>query len=345
MSRKNKIVLAIMVLIGCLIFGFSLRGVPIHQILLNLKDLKWWWLLVAFGLMLLSLLCEAVIVHFLLKNQYSDMHWIDILRVPMVEQLFNGITPMSSGGQPAQILALSQMGIEAGQATSILLMKFIVYQVMIVVNFIICMIFGFHLIANKMHVMSILILFGFLIHFSVIVGLLMVMYWNRFTRKLVNICLVPLKWFRNKNLYFKWKVKLDEKIDTFYQESLRLKGDRKSILTISLITLVQLALYYTIPYFIILSLGVYHVNIIEVTALHVLIVMIISLFPIPGGAGGAEFSFDVIFSLYIHSSIKLILAMILWRIVTYYFGMFLGMIAMVQRPHKAHRIVVKKDHE
>lgn len=341
MSRKNKIVLTIMVLIGCIIFGYSLRGVPIRHVLLNLKDLKWWWLLVAFGLMLLSLACEAIIVRFLLRGQYSNIRWIDILRVPMVEQLFNGITPMSSGGQPAQILALSQMGVEAGQATSILLMKFIVYQVMIVVNFIICMLFGFHLIADKMHVMSILIVFGFLIHFSVIVGLLMIMYWHRFTCKLVNICLTPLKWFKNKELYPKWKVKLDEKIETFYQESLRLKSDQKSIFAISMITFIQLALYYVIPYFIILSLGVHHVNIVEVTTLHVLIVMIISLFPIPGGAGGAEFSFDVIFSLYIHSNIKLILAMILWRIVTYYFGMFLGMVAMVQRPHKVHRIVKK----
>ncbi|OAQ00481.1 lysylphosphatidylglycerol synthase transmembrane domain-containing protein [Ligilactobacillus aviarius] len=338
MSRKNKIVLAIMIAIGCCIFGYSLRDVPLHSVLMNLKDLKWWWLLVAFGLMLLSLACEALIVRFLLKKHYPDMRWRDVMRIPMVEQLFNGITPFSSGGQPAQILALAQTGVEAGQATSILLMKFIVYQAMIVVNFVICMIFGFHLIAAKMHVMSILIAFGFLIHFSVIVGLLMVMYWNRFTRKLVNICLTPLKWFKNKNLYPKWKAKLDEKIDTFYQESLRLKRDKKAIFKISIITLGQLILYYVIPYFIILALGVHHVNIIEVTTLHVLIVMVISLFPVPGGAGGAEFSFDVIFSLYIHSGTKLVLAMILWRIVTYYFGMFLGMVALVQKPKKVQRV-------
>ena len=134
MSRKNKIVLAIMIAIGCCIFGYSLRDVPLHSVLMNLKDLKWWWLLVAFGLMLLSLACEALIVRFLLKKHYPDMRWRDVMRIPMVEQLFNGITPFSSGGQPAQILALAQTGVEAGQATSILLMKFIVYQAMIVVT-------------------------------------------------------------------------------------------------------------------------------------------------------------------------------------------------------------------
>lgn len=338
MSRKNKIMLAIMIAIGVCIFGYSIKDVPKHTLLMNLRNLKWQWLLVAFGLMFLSLVCEAIIVRFLLKKRYSNLRWRDILRVPMVEQLFNGITPFASGGQPAQIIALAQTGVDAGQATSILLMKFIVYQAMIVVNFIICMIFGFHLIAAKMHVMAVLIAFGFLIHFAVIVGLLMVMYWNKFTRKLVNIVLKPLKWLPNKELYPKWKQKIDVKIDTFYQESLRLKRDKKSIVKIALITLVQLMLYYIIPYFILLSLGVQHVNLIEVTTLHVLIVMVISLFPVPGGTGGAEFSFDAIFSLYIHSNSKLVLAMILWRIVTYYFGMFLGMIALVQKPQKVKRI-------
>ena len=68
----------------------------------------------------------------------------------------------------------------------------------------------------------------------------------------------------------------------------------------------------------------------------ILIVLVLSV--ILGGVGGAEFSFDVIFSLYIHSGTKLVLAMILWRIVTYYFGMFLGMVALVQKPKKVQRV-------
>ena len=334
MSRKDKIVLAIMIMIGVCIFGYSLKGVPLYTILLDLKDMKWYWLIIAFCAMFISLVCEAWVVKYLLRKHYPDLTWRDALRIPMVEQLFNGITPFASGGQPAQILALVQTGVEGGRAISILLMKFIVYQTMIVVSFIICMVFGFHLIASKIHVMGVLLILGFLIHFSVIVGLLMLMYWNKFTHKLMNLGLHPLKWLHNKNLYPKWKKKLDEKIDTFYQESLRLKKDKQTILRISLITLIQLLFYYVIPYFILLSLGVTHVNIFEVATLHVLIIMMVSLFPVPGGVGGAEFSFDVIFSLYIHSHSKLILAMILWRIVTYYFGMFLGMIALVQKPTK-----------
>ena len=83
-----------------------------------------------------------------------------------------------------------------------------------------------------------------------------------------------------------------------------------------------------------LALGVSHVNVIMVTSLHVLIVMIISLFPIPGGSGGAEYSFSVLFSSFISVNSKLVLAMLLWRLLTYYFGMFAGMFALVFEPKK-----------
>ena len=73
------------------------------------------------------------------------------------------------------------------------------------------------------------------------------------------------------------------------------------------------------------------------TIITVLIFMMISLFPIPGGAGGAAYSFSVLFASFIHSNTKLVLAMILWRVLTYYFGMFAGIVAVFIKPDKVKR--------
>ena len=81
---------------------------------------------------------------------------------------------------------------------------------------------------------------------------------------------------------------LDHKIDTFYAESLHLKREKVRVIKACFLTLIQLLLYYAVPYFVLLALGVNHVSIVEVIVLHVMIVMIVSLFSIPGGAGGAE---------------------------------------------------------
>lgn len=337
MSKKNKFALAIMILIGIGIFFYSIHGISYRTILGELAHLHYGWLVVALICMLLSVLCEGFVVKILLKRQFPTYSLKDALRIPLIEALFNGITPFSSGGQPAQLFALLQSGVDAGRATSILLMKFVVYQSMIVLNFIVCLFLGFHLIADKLHVMGFLLIFGFLIHLAVILGLLLVMYWYDFTKKALNLCLKPFKRFMSHERYTRIEALVNEKIDTFYLESLELKANYRLLFKVSLVTLVQLFFYYIIPYFILLALHVDRASILLVMTLHVLIVMVISLFPIPGGAGGAEYSFSLIFSTFVNSGSKLVLAMIIWRVITYYLAMFGGMVALVITPQKYNK--------
>lgn len=335
MSNKNKLVLVIMMGIGMGIFYFSTRDLSYQKLLKDLLNLNWWWLLVALLCMAISLLLEARVVQDLVKQHLPSYSFLAALRVPLVEQLFNGITPFATGGQPAQLVALMQAGVDAGRATSSLLMKFIVYQAMIVVNFVICLTLGFRYVADKVHIMAWLLVFGFIIHFAVIVGLLMIMFWYGLTKRLIAVVMLPVSHLiRNKEKIRQLKLTVNEKVDSFYQESLKLKGNRKILGRICVLTLAQLLVYYTIPYFILLALGVSNANILLVTTLHVLIVMVISLFPIPGGAGGAEYSFSLIFSTFVHQGSKLVLAMFLWRIITYYLGMFSGIVALAFTPNK-----------
>lgn len=336
MTKKNKVVLALMVLLGLGIMLFSLRKVSLVALVASFDDLKWGWLLVAFGVMFLSLAFEATVVWLLVRKNHPAYPWLSALRVPLIEQLFNGITPFATGGQPAQIFALAQSGVDVGRASSAMILKFIVYQAMIVVNFIICLVLGFELVAAKVHVLVWFLVFGFLIHLGVIVGLLMVMFWYDFTKKIVHLTLWPVKaWGHNSEKYARLCQVWDEKLASFYEEGQLLKRNKKLLWQMSGLTLVQLALYYAIPYFILLSLGIDHANLVTVMVLHVLIVMVISLFPIPGGTGGAEYSFSMIFATFISQAPKLVLAMLLWRFVTYYFGMTLGIMALMISPQKS----------
>ncbi|MFT8393369.1 MAG: lysylphosphatidylglycerol synthase transmembrane domain-containing protein [Liquorilactobacillus ghanensis] len=334
MTNRNKLVLILMLILGVIILAFSLRDVSFRSLATDLLTLNWRWLLVAMASMLISYFLEAIVVKILLQRETMEFPLRSAVRIPLIEQLFNGITPFSSGGQPAQLFALIQSGVDAGRATSVLLMKFVVYQSMIVINFIIALFIGFHFVASKMHALSLFFLFGFLIHFAVIVGLLLVMYWYSFTRKLVGVFFKLLRCFSHSVRIDHWEMVLDEKINNFYQESLRLKRDSWLLLKIGLITLIKLLFYYIVPYFILLALGEKNVSLLLVTTFHILIVMVISLFPIPGGSGGAEYSFSTIFSSFITNSSKLVLAMLLWRLLTYYLGILLGMIALVVRPQK-----------
>ena len=328
MSRKNWLVLTTMLLLGIGIFAYSLRDTNLQEISADLATMNW-------GLCIcLYLVFEGVTVKIFMANRYPHFTWKDALRLPLIEQLFNGITPFSTGGQPAQLVAMLQSGVDGGIASSVLLMKFVVFQSMIVVNFVISLLIGFHYIEEKLHVLSLLVIFGFVIHLSVIVALLMVMYWYNFTKRLMNIVIKPVRWFVKEQRYQEIKDSLNEKVDSFYQESIKMKSEYGKLAKVAVVTILQLMAYYIIPYFILLALNVHGVSLIMAMSLHTLIFMIISLFPIPGGTGGAEYSFAVLFTSFTTSHSKLVLAMLLWRILTYYFGMFAGMFALMVKPDK-----------
>ncbi|HIW71899.1 MAG TPA: flippase-like domain-containing protein [Candidatus Levilactobacillus faecigallinarum] len=334
MTRRNKWVLALMFLLGAAIFAYSLRDIKFSVLINDFLNINFWWFGVAIMCMLIYLGLEAVIVKVFISDRIQGFTFKDAIRIPLVEQLFNGITPFSSGGQPAQLIALMQTGVDAGKASSVLLMKFVVYQSMIVINFLVALVIGFNDIQDKLHALAWLVVFGFVIHLAVIIGLLMIMFWHAFTKKAVKVILYPAHWFMKPVRFARMSGNIEEKIDSFYRESVRISGQWKLMLKVFGITFVQLMFYYLIPYFIMLALGYTTASIVMVTSLHVLIVMVISLFPIPGGSGGAEYSFEMIFRSYIASNSKLVLAMILWRLLTYYLGMLAGLVAMVIRPDK-----------
>ncbi len=59
-----------------------------------------------------------------------------------------------------------------------------------------------------------------------------------------------------------------------------------------------------------------------------------SFVPIPGGSGGLEYGFIVFYGNYIGGP-KLTAIMLLWRFVTYYFGMIVGAINLNMRKVKS----------
>lgn len=334
MSRRNKIAVVVMVLIGAGIFFFEMRDLNWHQTWHAIINLRLRWLFVALLVMLLSWVVETFVVQIFVQHEGEHLSFKAAVRVPLIEQLFNNITPFASGGQPAQLVALMQAGVEGGRASSVLLMKFIVYQFMVLINFVFTIVVGFHRVASQFGALSVLIVFGFIIHVTVITGLLLVMYQYRFTKKLVSWGLHILGWFVGAKRRAVMQETMDHKIDTFYAESVHLKQEKKKVLKAAALTFVQLMFYYSVPYFVLLAFGVTNANIIQVMVLHVMIVMIISLFPIPGGTGGAEYSFKTLFSTFMTSQPALILAMLIWRLLTYYLGIVCGIGALAIVPDK-----------
>ena len=333
MNKKHLWGILVVLAISAFVLYADLKATPISEILRAAHGLNIFALIMVFALMLLSYVCEAGILATLAhrKKEPKRSAW-SFLRIPIIQALFNAITPMSTGGQPSQLAAMIQMGMEGGRSTSILLMKFIIYQIVVLFAYVFT-IFGFHMVMTKFAGLAIFIAIGFLIHVSSIIFLLAIMFAYRFTKKATNWLMDLLAKMMKKERVEKWRKATLEKIDTFYAESQKLKKEKKKLFVASLLTVLQLLFFYSIPFMVLTALNV-PCSWYQVTQMNIMIIMFMAIIPIPGASGGAEYSFQTLFSTFISSHGALILAMFIWRFSTYFFGMLLGILGWIFKPKK-----------
>ncbi|WP_208559375.1 lysylphosphatidylglycerol synthase transmembrane domain-containing protein [Marinilactibacillus kalidii] len=330
--KKNKLINFAIIL--CISFGyiiFHFRDLNLNEAAKNLRQIEVSWLLLGMGIMCIYWFLEALVLCKMSnKTQTRQSLWKSI-QITMIGQFFNTITPFSSGGQPAQLFMMVKNGISIGVGSSVLLMKFIVFQAMLVFSSIIVLLFGHeYLQSNTIPQLNTLILVGFGLNTLVIITLISIAKSKRVAFFIARSILKPVSFFIKRERYLKWKEKLDQKLVSFHEESNRMSFDLKLLFQCSVLTLVQLWLFFSIPYFVIHGLGIANINFFQVIAFHAFIMMFSSLVPIPGGSGGAEYSFSLLFGLILQPTI-LILCLIFWRFITYYsciiFGSFFLFVA------------------
>lgn len=334
MNKKHLWGILIVLAISAFVLYTDLKATPINQIIKAAQNLNWICFFGIFVLMLLSYVFEASILYTLSrrKNEPKRSKW-SFFRIPIIQALFNAITPMSTGGQPSQLAAMVQMGIEGGRATSLLLMKFIIYQIVVFLAYIATIIFGFKMVATKFSGLAIFIVIGLVIHVCSTLFLLAIMFAYRWTKKATNGLMNLLAKFINQERVEKWRQETLEKIETFYAESQKLKKEKKKLLIATILTIGQLLCFYSVPYAVLLALNV-HTSWFSVTQMNIMIIMFMSIVPIPGASGGAEYSFQTLFSTFISSNGALVLGMFLWRFATYFFGMLLGIFGWIFKPKR-----------
>ena len=334
MNKKHLWGVLIVLVISAFVLYADLKSTPIQEITKAAHGLNWVAFGAVFGLMILSYIFEASIIYVLSKrkNEPKRSKW-SFFRIPIIQAIFNAITPMSTGGQPSQLAGMVQMGIEGGRATSILLMKFIIYQVVVFLAYILTICFGFHLVVTKFAGLAIFIVIGLVIHVFSTLFLLAIMFAYNWTKNATKFVMNLLRKIINRKRVDKWENAVMEKIETFYGESQKLKKEKTKLFLASIFTIFQLICFYSIPFLVLLALNV-NASWFAVTQMNIMIIMFMAIIPIPGASGGAEYSFQTLFSTFVSSHGALVLGMFIWRFATYFFGMILGILGWIFKPKK-----------
>jgi uncharacterized protein (TIRG00374 family) len=325
---KNKVINAAAVIIPLVIFiYFFLYQNGLTQLISVLKVINVYWILASIVLMLIYWILETFIIHELTRLLFSAQKFSKSIKAAMVGQYFASITPLQTGAQPAIYFILVEAGIDAASATSILMMKFIIHQTTMTIYSFIIIILKFSYFKSMISGLFYLCLLGFAFNLGIILIAVMFSVNKRFTKTLL---LGSLKFLNRIRLVKNWEKsqdKIEKSLNEFHDNAILIAKNYKVVIRVIIINTVQLTVFYVIPYFIYRSFNLASASLWNMLAAQTLVMMIVSITPLPGGTGGAEGGFGFLFSIFFKEDI--LPAVILWRIITYYSCIFIGALFVI----------------
>lgn len=324
---KKKWKIIFFILLTLLLLYFILRK-DFFQIVHEILNINLFWLLVSIFLIFAYWFFRAIILHKVVINFKPNYTFKKAFRLQIITQFFNAVTPFASGGQPFQIYSLKKDGISYNDGTNIVVQEFIVYQIALVFLGIFAITYNYFFpLFPEVALLEHLVTLGFIINFMVIVFLFILAFVKKFDTFLLKLAVNLLKKFHliknKKEVLERWNTQ----IDNFNVGAKKLINNKCHFFYLIFLEIVSLLSLYLIPCVLLYGMG----NYTSITGFKAIItsayVMLIGSFvPIPGGTGGLEYGFLAFFGNFIKGPILKAL-MLLWRFITYYFGMIVGAIA------------------
>lgn len=321
--RKRNIVFVVVSLLFLLLYLWVSEGGE-GTIVSALSSLDPVWLLGALAMILLYWLIEGMCMQAVLRRLSPGYPFAHTLYVSMIGQLFNNITPFASGGQPMQAVYLVQNGLSLGVATSALLSKFILYQTTLTVYSTVVLLLRYRYLVTTLSGFGPFILLGYLVSVAVMVGLIFICFFQRFTRWVVRGGISILAKVRIIKRPENALERANDELDSFHESFRMLRGHKGMMAEVFFLSCLQLTVYFLIPYFICLAFGLFSVSPWAAVSAQSIVLMFSSFIPLPGAMGGAELGFYNLFSTFIPEAF-LNMAVLIWRLITFYLPIFVGL--------------------
>ena len=318
--KRNSIILLIITII---VLFFLLKD-NLGSIVITLSKINLFYLLIAILLYFIYITSKAYIIYKSV-NEKDKLTFKEAVKHNVITQFFNGITPFSTGGQPMEVYMIAEHGIKVSKATSVTIENFIFYQTALVIYGVIAVAcnWTFNLFP-KVALLQHLVLLGFIINVIVAVALYVIMLSKTITGKVSNWIITFLGKIKIIKNIPKAKAYWDEKLEEFHGISKDLLGKRKIFIFGVVINFIGLTCLYIIPLFITYGLHDFtSLNPMTAITSSAYVLLVGSFVPIPGASGGIEYSFVRFFGNFM-PTVLLNALLIVWRFITYYFGMILG---------------------
>ncbi|KGG80505.1 hypothetical protein Y919_05850 [Caloranaerobacter azorensis H53214] len=301
----------------------------ITEIPLLLLKINKTYLLIGMLCMALYWIIDGSIIYYLTKMINSKSSLLKSIKFTMIGQYYNNITPFSSGGQPAQIYVMANESIPIGISTSILLVKFIIFQIVVTLFSVFMFIIKFGFIYRNLKMILPFFAIGIIIRLSGTIVLITLFFNQNITKKLIKIILCLLHRVKIIKNLEKVVLTFEKHLDEYMVGIDKIKENGKISLKISFLTLIQITVYFSITYFIYLSMGFNRASLLDIISIQSLLDVTVSYMPTPGRVGASEGGFYLFFKGFFSAGM-LPYAIFLWRMITYYLNLVIsGLVTLV----------------
>lgn len=339
-SNILSITFILLVFVGLLIYMFTVDGVD--NITKVLSSVNYSWLIAGIVLIVIYWLLEGLCFYVITKKIYKQQRFISSFRLAMIGRLFNNITPFSCGDQPAQLVAMKQEGKSLSDGASILLTRFIVYQLVFVIYTLIIIILKYSyfkiLVSNFMY----LAIIGFGINLLVVVFLASLVINEKIVFNIVKYVIELLGKFKIIKDVPGNLEKFKGIIEEFHAQIDLIKKEKFMMLKMAIYTAIEITVLYSITYIVYRAFGLNEVDYFTIISAQTLLSLVTGYMPTPGAGVAAEGGFYIVFKTFFSAS-TLNLSILFWRMYTFYLPIIVGMIFLAYKPKIKYKDVLQEE--
>ncbi len=311
----------ILVVAGILLYNLlGKEFTPLSELNINLLPVLILFLL--FGVITVS---DMLLSAYLLKKSTGRGRPALAFKVNALGRYYDAVTPLATGGQPFQVTYLNSHDVPLHAALSVPLARYTFSQIVWVLVSFICMIVSF---TNKDYnsFVSVMSVIGFVLGSFMLFMVIFLSISKKVGRKLVVKVLKLLQKMKIIKNYEKQYEKVSKYIEDFQSVMQQYAKSFKDFMVLFLLSLIKLCVQYMMPYFIYAMFKGFEGGLfMHFFVMAILIDLAASFFPLPGGSGVSEISFQVMFEFYFDGG-ALFWALLMWRFMSYYIYLLQGII-------------------
>lgn len=295
-----------------------------------LPPIDWNWMGILIGLVVALFAVETLKYVVLIKTSTKKFRPSLGYKVMALGKYYDAVTPMSTGGQPFQMLYLNKRGIKGDVATSIPLVRYMFWQIAYVIICSVILIYNnFCPVQGGSQLFSVVIAWIAVLINVIIVSTVLFLSISKKVGPLIVIWFLKLgsklKIIKNYRVTFR-------KVMRFvvnYQKTMKMFAKNIWVfLTEIVLAAIEIIVYNILVYFIYKAfVPTGTMSIIDIGILSLICSLSVGFIPTPGAAGGAEAFFSIIFGSAFGGN--LFWPLLIWRMATYYIYLIQGLLVLV----------------